>query len=379
VENKDEGMRAVFAVSDSIVSPISDDVSDNVDAARHGRSAIALHAPYPHFQQPFAASLFKEIQLISEFTRFESLCIYAVQGALKPLSGELAQHDTLFLLSTTKGNIERLESGVFETMDISPFYSAEKIARYFGYTAHRLVVSNACISGVLAIGIAQQLLAQGSYQHAIVCAADVLSSFVISGFYALGATSNEVCKPFDKNRKGINLGECAAAIVLSTDPALNTFSQRVKVGKGFTTNDANHLSGPSKTGEELAWAIKQVLVQNKISFDDISFVNAHGTGTIFNDEMEAKAFGLSGVSHLPINSFKPLLGHTLGAAGAVESVLVYHSLLQGEIFPSLNFEVPGTSVALHVNQRLTRSSRPCALKTASGFGGCNAAIAFMLD
>jgi 3-oxoacyl-[acyl-carrier-protein] synthase-1 len=369
-------MKSVFAVADNIFSPLANATELNFDAACRQLSGIEKHHEPNIYQEAFYASLFREIPRIEGFTRFESLCVQSIQLALEKLQDSIAMNETVLVLSSTKGNIELIEHGNYKNSEVSLYVSAKKIATYFGCLHSPIVVSNACISGVLAIGIAEQLLALGQFKNAIVCGADVLSKFIVSGFHALGAASNEVCQPFDKNRKGINLGECAATLVLSTDNSLNTFQHQVQVGKCFSSNDANHISGPSKTGLELAVAIQKTLHENAVALSEISFVNAHGTGTLFNDEMEAKAFGACAINQLPINSFKAVFGHTLGVAGVLESIITYRSLLEEKVLPSKNYEFSGTSVPLNVCRRLEHSNKKIALKTASGFGGCNAAIVF---
>lgn len=369
-------MKSVFAVADNIFSPLANATELNFDAACRQLSGIEKHHEPNIYEKTFYASLFNEIPRIDGFTRFESLCVQSIQLALEKLQNSIAMNETVLVLSSTKGNVELIERGNYNHSEISLFSSAKKIAAYLGFIHMPIVVSNACISGVLAIGVAEQLLASGQFKNAIVCGADVLSKFVVSGFHALGAASNEICQPFDINRKGINLGECAATLVLSTDNSLNTFQHQVQVGKCFSSNDANHISGPSRTGEELADAIQKVLQENVVAVNEISFVNAHGTGTLFNDEMEAKAFGLCRINHLPINSLKPIFGHTLGAAGVLESIITYRSLLENKVLPSKNYELSGTSVPLNVCRNIEHSNKKIALKTASGFGGCNAATVF---
>lgn len=371
-------MSKVFAISDNIFSPIAANTKENYIAAAEGKSAIKQHNKPNIYPTPFWASLFSETEVQQGFSRFESVCISSIENALKPIENLLNKSETIFILSSTKGNIELIENGNYTKADISLFNSAKKVANKFSLNNQPIVVSNACISGVLAINMAQQLLANGSYKHAIICGVDVLSKFVISGFHALGAASSEICKPFDKNRTGINLGECAATIVLSTEEKLNTFSKRIEVGEGFTTNDSNHISGPSRTGAELAFAIQKTISKNQIAIDEISFVNAHGTATLFNDEMEAKAFNLSGIAQVPTNSTKAITGHSLGAAGVIESILSIHSLLENKILPSTNFSELGTTVPVNVNAQYISSEKSVALKTASGFGGCNAVTLFKI-
>ena len=210
-------------------------------------------------------------------------------------------------------------------------------------------------------------------KNAIITGADVLSQFIVSGFQSLHAIGTNTCKPFDKNRDGINLGECAATIILTTEKIL---SKNILVNGSASTNDANHISGPSRTGLELAYAVNSAMKESNISASDLSFISAHGTATLYNDEMEAKAFNHAGLAEIPLHSLKGNYGHTLGAAGVLESVLSYYSLQNQIILPSKNFETLGVSERVNVNTSIKKSTKKYALKTASGFGGCNAAIIF---
>src|ERR1043165_7795217 len=255
------------------------------------------------------------------------------------------------------------------------FTSAQVIAKHFGATNKPLVLSNACISGVLAIITAKRLLESGQYKHAVVTGADVLSRFIITGFQSLNAMSSNPCKPFDKDRDGINLGECAATVVLTTDKAL---SKGILVNAGASTNDANHISGPSRTGLELSWAVREAMEGSAVVAGDVSFISAHGTATVYNDEMEAKAFSAAELSAVPLHSLKGHFGHTLGAAGVLESVLTYRSLQEGIVLPSKNFETNGVPAPVNVNKALKEDNKNHALKTASGFGGCNAAVIYSI-
>ncbi|HEX4850515.1 MAG TPA: beta-ketoacyl synthase, partial [Puia sp.] len=140
------------------------------------------------------------------------------------------------------------------------------------------------------------------------------------------------------------------------------------------TNDANHISGPSRTGQELHFAIQQVIRNSQMEISGIDFVSAHGTATMYNDDMEARAFNLSKLEKIPVNSLKGYYGHTLGAAGLIESVISIHSLRENLLIPTLGFSEAGTAMPLHVIERLENKKINNCLKTASGFGGCNAAM-----
>jgi 3-oxoacyl-[acyl-carrier-protein] synthase-1 len=283
--------------------------------------------------------------------------------------------DTLFVFSTTKGNIALLDE-TENPDDISLAVSAEKIAQHYNNKNKPVVISNACISGVVALIYAKRLLEAGTYKNIVVTGADCISKFIHSGFQSFMALSEGACKPFSASRDGINLGEAAATVILTTTNQSN-ISNRIKLLGGSVTNDANHISGPSRTGEELSCAIKKAMELSQITPEDLGFISAHGTATLFNDEMEAKAFNLSGMRDVPVNSLKGYFGHTLGAAGLVESVISMIGLQKGEIIPTKGFADPVVQPEIEIASDLIqdREMNYC-LKTASGFGGCNAALVF---
>jgi 3-oxoacyl-[acyl-carrier-protein] synthase-1 len=207
----------------------------------------------------------------------------------------------------------------------------------------------------------------------VIAGADVISKFILSGFQSFQAISPGPCKPFDVNRDGITLGEGAATMILS---AHQNNAQDIKVMGGAVSNDANHISAPSRTGEELSQAITKTLDQANLSPAAIGFISAHGTATMYNDEMEAKAFWLANLQTVPVNSLKGYYGHTLGAAGLIESIVSIHSLKENVVIPTLGFKETGIPDPLNICTDLLRGNFKNCLKTASGFGGCNAALVF---
>lgn len=314
------------------------------------------------------------------YTRMEKMFIVSIADALGRVSRSMTGDRTLLILSTTKGNIDLLEASKKETFDADRIYlwrMGQVIQTFFGFAHPPEILSNACISGALAIGLAFRYLRKGYYDHIIVSGGDMLSQFVISGFQSFQALSSEACKPFDANRSGLSLGEGCGTMILTTQAEITTHPARYM--KGFaTTNDANHISGPSRTGEELALAIQTALQESDLKQDQVGYISAHGTATPFNDEMESKAIALSGLGQVPTNSFKGYWGHTLGAAGVLESIAAIHSMEQGVVIKSAGFEELGVpeQVAV-VNQNLVKPYQN-VLKTASGFGGCNVAVVFGL-
>ena len=168
------------------------------------------------------------------------------------------------------------------------------------------------------------------------------------------------------------MGEGAGTIILGTSGENKLPVNSIVIKAGSTSNDANHISGPSRTGEGLFRAINNTLKGQNTS--NIAFINAHGTATPFNDEMEAIAISRASLDEIPVNSFKGYFGHTLGAAGLIETIVCSHSLLDSQYIQSLGFKTLGVSKNIRVISEAGKFQGTECLKMASGFGGCNAVI-----
>jgi 3-oxoacyl-[acyl-carrier-protein] synthase I len=374
-------MKEIFISSDNITSPIGSTTADNFQRLKEGVSGVKLHNDKSMSDVPFQAALFdrgidRDVEGHSQYTRFEKLLKASINDALQKSSVDPAGERTILIISSTKGNISLLESEQTSASlgeRISLNRSAKLIAVHFGFRHQPVIVSNACISGMLAILVGMRLIRSGQYDHAVVAGADVISKFVLSGFQSFQAISQQPCRPFDAARDGINLGEGAATMILTSDKA---YSSGVKVTGGSVSNDANHISGPSRTGEELNIAIQNALQAAGVQAADIGFISAHGTATLFNDEMEAKAINLAGMQVVPVTSLKGYYGHTLGAAGLIESIIAVQSLKENLVIPTRGYEKLGVPLPVNVCNQLRDLPMTNCLKTASGFGGCNAAMVF---
>lgn len=369
-------MTDVYLVADNITSPLGRTSAETWARLNRGHSGIRFHDDPARSPQPFYASLFEkdEIEEVEDLTRFESLLVASIREALTHTSIRLADPRTILILSSTKGNISLLETqpwspGLPDRLSLAA--SARLIATAFGAVNPPLLVSNACISGVLALLTAQRMLAAGQFTHAVVAGADLITQFILSGFQALQAIDPEPCRPFDATRRGLTLGEGAATAVLSTDKSV---AAPIRLAGGAISNDANHISGPSRTGDGLATAIAGALRAAGQAAAAIDFVSAHGTATRHNDEMEAGALTLAGVQAAPVNSLKGYFGHTLGAAGLIETLVSARSLRENRVLPSAGFSELGVSNPLTIPTTLHQAPLRHCLKTASGFGGCNAAL-----
>ncbi|MES2733967.1 MAG: beta-ketoacyl synthase N-terminal-like domain-containing protein [Bacteroidota bacterium] len=376
-------MKKVYAISDNIFSPLGLDSEANWNALLQGKSGVEprnkpsiqlkdFHAAV--FQANIIEESFAAIASPAEFTKLEQMYILSILDAVQRTDVDARSARTLFLFSTTKGNIDLLENNSIDKYKadrISLSVMAKQVTQYFGNPNEPVVLSNACISGVLALIIGSYYIREGQYDHVIVSGGDIISEFTVSGFQCLHALSADYCKPFDKNRTGINLGEACATVVLSAQAQAST---DIELKGGATSNDANHISGPSKTGDGLFQAISHSLNYSGFLPQDIGYVSAHGTATSYNDEMEAKALHLASLSEVPVNSLKGYFGHTLGAAGVLETILATWALKKQTVIASRGYSDHGVSLPLAVIEKNTAISFHNCLKTASGFGGCNVAL-----
>lgn len=375
-------MQNIAAISHAILSPMGISSEQCFEQVKRQVSSVTKHADTSISEEPFFASrLSADIWMMLQsrygsgcqlLSPFEQMCIYAVENALSKCNIDITNETCVLILSSTKGNIEWL--GKQSDDRISLQYSARIIADHFQMKTKPVVVSNACISGSLAILTGARFIESEKFKHAVVVGADRLSSFVFSGFQSFKALANEPCKPFDKDRTGINLGESAACIILSKQTDSAEEQPLAYISGGGITNDANHLSGPSRTGAELSEAVNIAMKESGVTASEIGMVSAHGTATVFNDEMEAKALHLSGLGSVPLHSLKSYVGHTLGAAGVIESIIACMAMKEDLLPVSLGFNESGVSEEVNVTKKLQNQPLNYMLKTASGFGGCNAAL-----
>jgi len=350
--------------AEEIISPLGQNIQENFKSVCENRSGISLVTEAGFNKEDiYLAKIIADAGIF----KFEFLLIKILQNLSAQIDPSCISSDkTIVIISSTKGDLDRNIADPFE-----PSLSA--IVQKFKLANQPIVVSNACISGVLAINAANNYIESGFYEHAIVIGCDVISDFVLFGFQSLFAVSAEPCAPFDKNRNGISLGEGCSAVVLSKTKEIFK-NAPLALLSGTSANDANHISGPSRTGEGLYRTVKKTLEQNDISADSIDFISAHGTATVFNDEMEAIAFDRLGMSTVPLNSLKGYFGHTLGAAGVIETAISMQMMRNDLLVKSLGYSEPGTSNSLNITTENQSSEINTILKTASGFGGCNASL-----
>ncbi len=389
-----DGMKPVYILNDNIISSLGFTTTENLAAIEKGTIGIRLVDDPDLYPAPVQLSrvdsdeLNKRFSALPEllkknippgsFTRLEKFMILSIHEALAGQPVAPGDPRTLLVISTTKGNINLLEARYQSSFSHKRLYLWELgriIQQFFGFINLPLIISNACISGIVALMTASRFLKSGGWDHAVVTGGDINSEFVIAGFQSFQAISPSPCKPFDVNRTGLSLGEGCGTMILSVEPGKER-NPHITITGAATTNDANHISGPSRTGQELADAIGLAIREASLTSEEIGFISAHGTATSFNDEMESKAFELAELTQVPVNSFKGYWGHTLGAAGMIESIASVWSMKENVLYPSAGFDTIGVPVPLNVIKSVTKRPVNACLKTASGFGGCNAAITF---
>jgi len=372
--------KEVYIAETNCITPIGFDVASNVKNILEGKSAIQKHDNIALLDFPFFSAIVDEKELdqafanvtpVENYTKLEKMMILALQPIVKNSEVKISDR-TAFVLSTTKGNITALENSeaTIESAQLSKL--AEKVGDFFGFQTEPIVVSNACVSGILAVSVAKRLIQANLYDDVFIVAGDLVSEFVLSGFNSFQAMSSTPCKPYSKNRTGVNLGEATAAVLVTS----NLKNAKVKILGDGSINDANHISGPSRTGEGLVLSIESALKESNIDKNDIGYISTHGTATPFNDEMEAIAINRLGLQNVPMNSLKGYYGHTLGASGLLETVIGIESLLQNKLLASAGYDESGVSQSINVIEKNVDAEIQYFLKTASGFGGCNTAVLF---
>ncbi|OGL47213.1 MAG: hypothetical protein A2W05_09065 [Candidatus Schekmanbacteria bacterium RBG_16_38_10] len=298
---------------------------------------------------------------------------------------ELHNHSNIGLsIGTILGNVLVKENEMMLGQKPSAGSSLSNITSHlsgkFNLQGPEITVSTACASGTDAIGIAMRKIMAEGIPIMIAGGVEVLSNFALTGFHALKVLTEEKVRPFDKSRSGIALGEGAAFVVLESEE--HAVQRKAKIyGRvlGYTSRvDANNLTAPDREGRGLADAINQSILQANLKPHDIDYINAHGTGTLYNDLMETKAikkiFGKS-AHDVPISSTKSMLGHSLGAAGVIEAICCLLSIKNKIIPPTINFREKDPECDLDYVPNIARFHKvKTAMSFSAGFGGQNSAV-----
>lgn len=391
-------MSRIVVTGIGIISAIGNSVEENRLALQKGTCGITS---VELFETRYAALLpFGEIKLSNEtlkqqlhvsnvgVTRTSLLAQHAFEQALMDSvlsKEEITSFDTAFINGSTVGGMcltDELYRDANRQSTDSPYVSSYDLASVTLYIQELYkmqgvcnTINTACSSSANAIMYGARLIKQGKAKRAIVGGVDSLAKFTINGFNALHILSSEKCKPFDQNRSGLNLGEAAAFLVLEAEEDCKNKKAYAVLSGYANANDAYHASALSETGNGPYEAMKEALHAAKLQPSDISFINAHGTGTENNDLAESAAMKRIFNSPPPFVSTKAQTGHTLGAAAAIEAVYSILSLQHQEIYPAINFKIPIEETGLTPLQSFQKTRVEHVMSNSFGFAGnCSSLI-----
>jgi len=276
----------------------------------------------------------------------------------------------------------RRGSGLARAASYPPAHVADAVGDHLGVRGPRCAISAACASSAMAIALAANLLLDGAAPMMLAGGSDALCPFTLSGFSSLQALDKDPCRPFDQNRKGLNLGEGAAVLVLETlAEAIARNADVLAVLRGWVmTNDAFHSTAPQTQGNGLADCMRLCMEMADVRGDEIGYVNAHGTGTPLNDVAEGHAYETAFRGRgrpVPVSSTKSYFGHCLGAAGALEAAITIMAVRCGALLPTLRLTDPIESPGVEwLRGEVRREVLPLAMSVSAGFGGSNTALIF---
>jgi 3-oxoacyl-[acyl-carrier-protein] synthase II len=395
--NVSNGKRTrVAIVAAGIVSPLGFGLDETVESLRAARDCVASVTQFNVDQcRCKTAGQVADERLVAHrghgrqtrrLHRASHMMIYALEEAL---SQDSQFEPDLTVIGTTSGGMsfgQDYYRSLRQHRDLR--HSASRIANYppqkavidaqdtFGFSAPCQVIANACASGTNAIGHAFECVRCGQYERVLTGGYDALSELVFVGFDSLQASTPEKCRPFDRDRSGMVLGEGAAVLALENLERARSRGARVLAeitGYGIST-DNHHLTQPDPSGSGPRQAMEQALDSAGIPAKAIDYINAHGTATPFNDAAEGKAI-VQLFDRVPVSSSKGMMGHSLGAAGAVEAIFCLLALQHQFLPPNINYRAPDDDLDLHI---VANEARPAAIKTvlsnSFGFGGTNASI-----
>lgn len=327
-------------------------------------------------------------KLPKEFVRHDARLARLTWLALSPISNAVARavdrwgasRVAIIAASSTGGMAETEEAFKYCRRESRPpdgytfdRYSFDALVQFLeqatGASGPRFVVSTACASSAKALGSAQRLLTLGLADAVLVVGADSLCRLTLHGFGGLKILATEPCKPFDLNRDGISIGEGAAAVLLEQSGA--GWVHLLSVGESA---DAHHLTAPHPEGLGAVNAMTLALQLARLQPSEIGYVNAHGTGTRLNDQVESDALARVLGSSVPVSSTKGLTGHLLGAAGATEAVLTIDALVRRVLPANVGLTVPDPDVTVRLVDRSLATNARRALSNSFAFGGCNASV-----
>lgn len=386
--------RRVVVVAAGIVSPLGFGLTETLRSLRQARDCVTPVTAFPvnKTRCKTAAQIDDERLLNKAQPSRRNRRLHRASHMVITALAELLEDAPEFppeiaIVGTTSGGMSFGEN-FYRALGNGSGCSAGLVANYppqkqildamekFGINVPAQVIANACASGTNAIGHAFNAIRSGRYHRILAGGYDALSELVFVGFDSLQAATPEKCRPFDSNRSGMVLGEGAALFAL--EELESACSRGVEIlgeiiGYGIST-DNHHLTQPNPDGSGPRRAMEQALVQARLAPDQVGYINAHGTGTILNDSAEGKAI-MQLFGNVPVSSTKSMMGHSLGAAGAIEAAVTLLALQHQFLPPNINFRESDLSLNVVANEA-RKAQFDCAVSNSFGFGGTNATIIF---
>ncbi len=382
-----------------MISAIGDTVAANRDALIHGRCGISdltLFATkyaglLPCGEIKIPTEIFKEKLKAVEHgvTRTNLIALHALRETIEDArltTGQLSSCDTALIGASTVGGMcltDELYHDANKSDNGSEYLASYDCGSVNIYLQSRYniggiinTINTACSSSANAVMYGARLIKNGFAKKVIVGGADSLAKFTINGFKALHILSSEKCTPFDRDRKGLNLGEGAAFLVLEKEEDIAGKKVYAELTGYGNTNDAFHPSSLSDEGDGPYLSMKQALDTAGLTASEISFINAHGTATENNDEVESRAMLRLFNQPPPFASTKGNTGHTLGAAGAIEAIYSVLNLYYQEVYPALNFTNPIESTGLKPESAYRQALLKHTMSNSFGFGGNCSSLVF---
>jgi 3-oxoacyl-[acyl-carrier-protein] synthase II len=391
--------KTIVITSVGVVSPYGTGLARLQDGLLSGRCCLKpTDDLYPGFVGSAAQvhGLPHEAHARSRYSRTDRLAEAAARDAVASMDRmNAAFRESGIVMASTVGGLSEIDpeiadgpaawyrrNGLERASSYPVARVADAVGEDLGVRGPRCTVSVACASGAMAIALAANMLLDGVAPMILAGGSDALCPFTLSGFNSLQALDAEPCRPFDQNRKGLNLGEGSAVLVMETlASAQARGAQVLAVLRGWAmTNDASHPTAPHKEGTGLAACIRLAMDMASVGADEIGYVNAHGTGTPLNDIAETHAYEAAfreRRSPIPVSSTKSYFGHCLGAAGALEAAVTIMAMLSGALLPTLRLTDPIASPGVDwLRGEVRRQPLPLAMSVSAGFGGSNAALIF---
>ncbi|MEP6662828.1 MAG: beta-ketoacyl synthase N-terminal-like domain-containing protein [Verrucomicrobiota bacterium] len=381
-----ENLRAKVAIAGcGVISAVGCGTESLLKALRENTSGLRPSARFdsPRFQSAVVGAAPRIGNFFDENPAYELAheALRQTRKSSQTLLEKIPATRVGLVLSTTKANMGALDL-LLENKPCSEMarrhLQADRLARDLaeahGAAGTIQTVSVACVSGLIALQQGAKLIQRGGVDAVFVVGVDHLSAFVVAGFTALKALDPAGARPFDQHRAGLSPGEAGACLLLVNEKFISRPAIFIQGWGG--TNDANHMTGPSRDGGGLAAAIRLALAAADLSADKIDYINAHGTGTLYNDAMESAALRtVFGDDSPPVSGLKGMLGHTLGAAGVIETIACVQAM-QNDFLPGTpRLEVPAENAPPALLKQPRFGVRlQNVLKLNVGFGGINGAI-----